>query len=251
MSLVYTITQNLVKLGYHFWYAFQNHQKTSSPFNHCSPQSEIPKRFTNQSNSSSVRIFLPSHLYNKPDWIGFAFAAVFSFHKYPTATRMKQGSGFSHMVICHLKTNLGCMNPLLYYGIREEDVLTSLHQRAFLWESIIERRLLSPEWSECTWVEFSFVNDSLDVSALKCGVELVFLHNLEEFTLAQCITSYNGPSTSNERLPFIGRDKFSDSDSHEDQTNGTSGQYSYEGTHTRYQLYQTAVKVSFLYCLSK
>ena len=135
------------------------------------------------------------------------------------------------MVICHLKTNLGCMNPLLYYGIREEDVLTSLHQRAFLWESIIERRLLSPEWSECTWVEFSFVNDSLDVSALKCGVELVLLHNLEEFTLAQCITSYNGPSTSNERLPFIGCDKFSDSDSHEDQTNGTSGQYSYEGTH--------------------
>ena len=164
---------------------------------------------------------------------------------------MKQGSGFSHIVICHLKTNLGCMNPLLYYGIREEDVLTSLHQRAFLWESIIQRRLLSPEWSECTWVEFSFVNDSLDVSALKCAVELVFQHNLEEFTLSQCITSYKDPSTSNERLPFTGHDKFSDSDSHEDQTNGTSGQYSYEGTHTRYQLYQTAAKVSFLYCLSK
>ena len=120
---------------------------------------------------------------------------------------MKQGSGFSHIVICHLKTNLGCMNPLLYYGIREEDVLTSLHQRAFLWESIIQRRLLSPEWSECTWVEFSFVNDSLDVSALKCGVELVFQHNLEEFTLSQCITSYKDPSTSNERLPFTGHDK--------------------------------------------
>ena len=184
--------------------------------------------------------------------MGFAFSAVFSFHKHLTTSRMKQGSGFSHIVICHVKTNLGCMNPLLYYGIRsEEDVLASIHQRAFLWESIIQRWLLSPEWSECTWVEFSFVNDNLDVLALKCGVELVFQHNLEEFTLAQCITSYNGPSTSNERLPFIGRDKFSDSDSHEDQTNGTFSQYSYEGTHTRYQLYQTAANVSFLYYLSK
>ena len=198
-----------------------------------------------------MTISLPSNLYNKPGWIGFALAAVFSFRKYPTAARMKRGSGFSHMVNCHLKTNLGCMNPLLYYDIREEDVLTSFHQRSFLWESIIQRRLLSPEWSECTWVEFSFVNDSLDVSALKCGIELVFQHNLEEITLAQCITSYSGPSTSNERLPFGRRDKFSDSDNHEDQTNGTSGQYSYEGTHTHCQLYQTAAEVSFLYCLSK
>ena len=197
-----------------------------------------------------MTISLPSNLYNKPGWIGFAFAAVFSYHKYPTVARMIQGSGFSHMLICHLKTNLGCMNPLLYYDIREEDVLTSLHQRAFLWESIIQRRLLSPEWSECTWVEFSFVNDCLDVSALKCGIELVFQHNLEVCTLAQCITSYSGPSISKERLPFDRRDKFSDSDSHEHQTNGTSGQY-YEGTHTRYQLYQTTAEVSFLYCLSK
>ena len=198
-----------------------------------------------------MRIPLLSNLYNIPKWIGFAISSVFSFHKNPTTASMKQGSGFSHMVICHLKTNLGCMNPLLYYRIREEDVLALIYQCEFRWESIIQRQLLSSKWSKCTWVEFSFISDTLDVSALKCGVELVFQHNLEEFTLAQCITSYNGPSTSNERLPFIGRDKFSDSDSHEDQTNGTSSQYSYEGAHTRYQLYQTVVKVSFLHCLSK
>nr|POE84477.1 transcription factor [Quercus suber] len=96
------------------------------------------------------------------------------------------------------------MNPLLYYRIREEDVLASIYQCEFCWESIIQRRLLSPEWNKCTWVEFSFISDTLDVSALRCGVELVFQHNLEEFTLAQCITSYNGPYTSNEILPFEG-----------------------------------------------
>ena len=200
-----------------------------------------------------MKIFLPSNLYNKPDWIGFAISAIFSSHKNPTAARMKQGSGFSHMVICHLKTNLGCMNPLLYYGIREEHFLTLLHQREFLWESIISHRLLSPEWSECTWVEFSFVSDSSDVSVLKCAVDLVYRDNLENFifTMAPCITSYSDPFTLNERLPFYHRDKSNDSDGlYEDQTNGTC-QYSYRGQHPRYQLYQTAVLVRFLYCLSK
>uniref|UniRef100_A0A7N2LDH0 C-JID domain-containing protein n=1 Tax=Quercus lobata TaxID=97700 RepID=A0A7N2LDH0_QUELO len=190
-----------------------------------------------------MKIFLPSNLYNKPDWIGLAICAIFSSHKNPTAA-----SGFSHMVICQLKTNLGCMNPLLYYGIREVHVLTSLHQQEFLWESIISHWLLSPEWSECTWVEFSFVSDSSDVSVLKCAVDLVYGDNLENFTLtmAPCITSYNDPFTLNERLPFYHRGKSNDSDGlYEDQTNGTSGQYSYRGQHPRYQLCQTAVSDFF------
>ena len=201
-----------------------------------------------------MTIRLPSNLYNKPDWIGFAISAVFSSHKNPTTARMEQGSEFSHMVICHLKTNLGCMNPLLYYGIREEHVLTLLHQREFLWESIIaQRELLSPEWGECTWVEFSFVSDSSDVSAWKCAVDLVYRDNLEDFTLMSlCITSYNDSFTSNERSPYYHRYKFSGNGGlYEDQTNGTSAQYSYGGQHPRYQLYQTAVSVRFLYCLSK
>ena len=197
-----------------------------------------------------MRIPLHSNFYNNPDWIGFAISAVFSSHMNPTTTRTR----FSHMAICHLKTNLGCMNPLLYCGIREEHVLTLLHQRIFLWESIISHLLLSPKFSECTWVEFSFVSDSPDMSARKCAVDLVYRDNLEDFTLtiAPCITLCDDPFTSNERLPLYHRDKFSGSDGlYEDQTNGTSGQYSYGGQHPRYQLFQTAALVRFLYCLSK
>lgn len=154
----------------------------------------------------------------------------------PTTTR----SRFSHMAICHLKTNLGCMNPLLYCGIREEHVLTLSHQRIFLWESIIRHQLLSPKLSECTWVEFSFVSDSLDVSARKCAVDLVYQYNLVDFTLtvAPCITSCDDPFT------YSGSGGF-----YEGQT--TSGQHSYGDQHPRYQLSQTAALVRFLYCLSK
>lgn len=92
------------------------------------------------------------------------------------------------------------------------------------------------------------------MSARKCAVDLVYRDNLEDFTLtmAPCITSCDDPFTSNERLPFYHRDKFSGSDGlYEGQTNGTSGQYSYGGQHPRYQLFQTAALVRFLYCLSK
>ncbi|XP_030967384.1 uncharacterized protein LOC115987912 isoform X2 [Quercus lobata] len=121
------------------------------------------------------------------------------------------------------------MNPL--YSISEEDVIISLHQRGFLWLSFIPCWFLSPEWSRCTTVEFSFVSDSSAVSALKCGVDLVYRQKLE-FThrMVQCITSYDGPFTSYERFPFYNPDQFSGSDG----SRGTSGHYSYE------QFYKTA-----------
>ncbi|XP_030962758.1 uncharacterized protein LOC115984021 isoform X2 [Quercus lobata] len=160
--------------------------------------------------------------------MGFAFCAVFSFQKHPISVHMKD-SGFSFIIVCHLKTNLGCMNPL--YGISEEDVIISSHQRAFLWVSFIPSGFLSPKWSRCTSVEFSFVSDNSDVSALKCGVDLVYRQKLE-FTriMVQCITSHDGPFTSYERFPFYHPDQFSGSDG----SRGTSGHYSYE------QFYKTA-----------
>ena len=167
--------------------------------------------------------------------MGFAFCAVFSIQKHPISVRMKD-SGFSFIIVCHLKTNLGCMNPL--YGISEEDVIISLHQRAFLWVSFIPCGFLSPKWSRCTSVEFSFVSDSSDVSVLKCAVDLVYREKLEfTRTMVQCITSYDGPFTSYERFPFYHPDQFSGSDG----SSGTSGHYSYD------QFYKTAALVRFLY----
>ena len=167
--------------------------------------------------------------------MGFAFCAVFSFQKHPISIHMKD-SGFSFIIVCHLKTNLGCMNPL--YGISEEDVIISLHQGAFLWVSFIPCASLSSVWNQCSSVEFSFVSDSSAVSALKCGVDLVYRQKLE-FTrrMVQCITSYDSPSTSYERFRFYHRDQFSGSDG----SSGTSGHYSYD------QFYKTAALVRFLY----
>ena len=166
--------------------------------------------------------------------MGFAFCAVFSFQKHPISVRMKD-SEFSFIIVCHLKTNLGCMNPL--YGISEEDVI-SLHQRAFLWVSFIPCGFLSPKWSRCTSVEFSFVSDSSDVSALKCGVDLVYRQNFEiTRAVVERISSYEARFTSYGRFPSHRPNQFRGSDS----SSGTSDHYSYD------QSYRTAALVRFLY----
>ena len=222
-----------------------------------------------------MRIGLPPNSYENPDWIGFAFCAVFSFHKHPTAVWKNLNSEFAHIFSCHLKTNLRCMCPLLYYGIDEDDVLISLHQRAFIWVSFMPRVILSPHWRRCTWVEFSFLSGSPDVSPLKCAVDLLYKQNLQEFTstMVQCVTSYvdylydiRGRSCKKavyERLPFYRSDEFNGGDGlYEDldrpclpisqgETSGTSSQYSYENSHSWEQFYKTgaSVKISTLHSI--
>ena len=253
----------------------QDHYNKRSIFNHCFPQSEIPEWFSHQStNRSSVRMWLPPDLYDNPDWMGFAFCAVFSFHKHPTAVCKNLNSEFAHIFSCHLKTNLGCMSPLFFHGIHEDDVLISLHQRSFIWVSFIPRVILASHWRRCTWVEFSFLSGSPDVSPLKCAVDLLYEQNLQKFTrtVVQCVISYvdylyvirgSCKKAVYERLPFYRSDEFNGGDGlYEDldrpclpisqgETSGTSSRYSYENSHSWEQFYKTGalVKISTLYSI--
>ena len=124
-----------------------------------------------------MRILLPPDFYDNPDWMGFAFCAVFAFHKHPTAVRDNLGKGSSHhLICCQLKTNLGPMTPSLHYLIREEDVLISLCRRAFIWVSFIPRGILSPQWSRLRIVESIFYT-SIICNSFTCA-------------MVQCLTSY-------------------------------------------------------------
>ncbi|XP_059453459.1 uncharacterized protein LOC132183998 [Corylus avellana] len=123
--------------------------------------------------------------------------AVFPFHKHPTAVRANLDSGFPHRVICELETDIGCMPPsLIDHSISEDEVLISLYQRAFLWVLFVplSRWAISRQVSQATWAKFSFTSGSPDVSlAIKCGVNLVCQHNMEELarTIVQLWTSYD------------------------------------------------------------
>ncbi|XP_057952416.1 TMV resistance protein N-like [Malania oleifera] len=185
--------------GLESWFKtyLENHCEIRGVFNHCFPQREIPGWFSYQSNGSSVAIELPENIFNDPTWMGFAFCAAFSFHKHPTAVRNSlQGTdtGGSHRLICQLTTNLGPMTPLFFHSISEDDVLISLHRRAFIWVSFIPRVLfLSHYWTTlCTWIQFSFLSDGQDSSVLDCGLNLVYQQDMEEFsrTIVRCVTSY-------------------------------------------------------------
>jgi hypothetical protein len=159
-------------------------------FSHCFPHCEIPHWFCHQSNGHSVRIPLPPpYLFDNSGLMGFAICAVFSFHKHPTAVRMNLDSTLPHGFMCRLETNLGCVCPLLSHSIREDEVLISIYQRAFLWVLFIPRRGAFAQ--QITWAKFSFLSDSPDVSVLRCGASLVDRQNMDEFnrTIVQLITS--------------------------------------------------------------
>ena len=138
-------------------------------------------------------MWLPPDLYDNPDWMGFAFCAVFSFHKHPTAV---------------------CKNLNLYE------------------------------------------------------------QNLQKFTrtVVQCVISYvdylyvirgSCKKAVYERLPFYRSDEFNGSDGlyedldrpwlpiSQEETSGTSSQYSYENSHSWEQFYKTGalVKISTPYSI--
>ena len=81
--------------------------------------------------------------------------------------------------MCHLKTKLGYMSPLLDYSITEDEALISLEQHALIWISFIPCGVLSHDWNQCTWVEFLFQSDGPGVSVLKSGVNLVHKQNMD------------------------------------------------------------------------
>ena len=208
--------------------------------------SEIPEWFCDQgANRSSGRISpLPTDLFDNPDWMGFSFCNVFSFHKFPTAVREKLDSGISHTISYRMKCNSG-FSALQSHGISEDNVLISLHKGAFIWVSFIPRCALSRQWSECTWIEFMFQSCSPDVTPLNCGAKLVYNDNFDGFirTVVQChieelylirSSSCREDATVYERLPFY-HDIVSGNDGSyprfllsQGETSGTSGQYSCE-----------------------
>jgi hypothetical protein len=174
----------------------QDHCNHRGIFNHCFPEREIPKWFCRQNKGNSVTTDIPQNLFSDRNWMGFAICAVFPFHKHETAVRNNLESGIPHRVICQLQTDIAGMSPISTpYSISEDEVLISLYQRAFLWLSFTPSGnwMGSRYWNQMSWAKFSFVSDTPDVSsAVKCGINLVYRHNLDEFTrtIVQLITSY-------------------------------------------------------------
>jgi hypothetical protein len=173
-----------------------------------------------------VRIVLPPKWYYNSHWMGFAICAVFSFHKHPSAINLD--SGFLHPFKCHVETDLGCVRPFYESSISEAQVGND--QRSIIWVLFAPRWVFSEQWSEITWVEFSFMSESEHVSALKCGVRLVFQEDMEEFTrtYAQLMSSFvafekdvrsrRSPSRSPPLLPPLAEEILQHEDPHHHKT---------------------------------
>ncbi|KAM5568283.1 hypothetical protein ABKV19_016041 [Rosa sericea] len=177
-------------------------------YNSCFPPSDIVEWFGHHSNGPSVKILLPSNLYKEnTNWIGLALCAYFSVLDPSNASLDNLDSEkLDHHLTCYLETDSGSTDFFHCYITKNKE-FKWLHLGGFLWVSFIPRRLLSlgHQSNECINLEASIGSDHQGLGVLKCGLRLLYQHDVEEFkkTIMHCKTSlsehYNG-----ENKPDVG-----------------------------------------------
>ncbi|XP_061993336.1 uncharacterized protein LOC133711197 [Rosa rugosa] len=170
-------------------------------YNSCFSPSDIVEWFGHHSNGPSVKIPLPSNLYKEnTNWVGLALCAYFSVLDPSNASLDHLDSEkLDHHLTCYLETD-SCSTDFFHCYITKNKEFKWLHLGGFLWVSYIPRRLLSLDHqsNECINLEASIGSDRQGLGVLKCGLRLLYQHDVEEFkkTIMHCKTSlsehYNG-----------------------------------------------------------
>lgn len=161
------------------------HFNPSSTYNFCFPQKKmyILEWFKHQSRVPRVRIQLPPKLYEDGNWRGLVICAAFSVHKLPTAPLVK--------LVCHLRMNDYCLNPVPIYSITKEK-FKQLYLRGFIWLTYIPRALLKEYNNVVSDVEARIYTSYPGLTVKKCGIRLLYRQKEEEFkqAIGQSWTSF-------------------------------------------------------------
>ena len=103
-------------------------------------------------------------------------------------------------LVCHLETNIECVEPLHVHHITEED-LKLLQQGGFIWLSYIPRGSFQELLNQCSQIEASV---AIDFPGLvqKSGFHLLYKHDEVEFkeTIRQCMALF---SNEHEVVPKV------------------------------------------------
>ena len=97
---------------------------------------KILEWFSHWSDEPQVTIPLPPNVYNDSTWMGLVLCASVAIEANPTAILDIQNSETSYNLICHLETNIECVEPFHVHPITEKD-LKLLQQGGFIWLSYI------------------------------------------------------------------------------------------------------------------
>ena len=148
-------------------------------YNSCFPLCEIPEWFNHQSDEPLLTITLPLNVYNDSTWMELALFASVAVEANPTAILDIQNSETTYNLICHLETNIECVEHLHVHHITEED-LKLLQQGGFIWLFCIPRGSFQESLNQCSRIEASV---AIDFPGLvqSCGFHLLYKHDEVEF----------------------------------------------------------------------
>ena len=137
-----------------------------------------------------MTIPLPPNVFNDNTWMGLVLCASIAVEANPTVILDIQNSETSYNLICHLETNIECVEPLHVHHITEED-LKLLQQGGFIWLSYIPRGSFKDLVNQCSRIEASVVTDFPGL-VQKCGFHLLYKHDEVEFqeTIRQCMALF-------------------------------------------------------------
>ena len=147
-----------------------------------------------------MTIPLPPNVFNENTWMGLVLCASIAVEANPTVILDIQNSETSYNLICHLETNIECVEPLHVHHITEED-LKLLQQGGFIWLSYIPRDSFQESLNQCSQIEAS-VAINFPGLVQKSGFHLLYKHDEVEFkeTIRQCMALF---SNEHEVVPKV------------------------------------------------
>ena len=152
----------------------------STPYNSSFPTGRTPLWFNHHSRGHSVTIDIPPNLYDDCNWLGLTLYASFLI---PWGRENSVSSiNSSHFLYCQFQTsNAGLDDQFLVCRTTDEDHKRLQKIFGFIWISYIPGEALKDMLHLCGHIKASFVSDWPSVMVQKCGLRLLYQHDLSQF----------------------------------------------------------------------
>ncbi|KAF3952521.1 hypothetical protein CMV_021928 [Castanea mollissima] len=152
----------------------------STLYNSCFPTRRTPRWFNHHCHlGHSVTIEIPPNLYEDNNWLGLALYASILI---PRDRENAVSVNSSHFLYCQFQTSKASLdNQILVFRTTDEENNWLHPFFGLIWISYIPGEALKYMLHQCGHIKASFVSDWPSVMVQKCGLRLLYQHDLSQF----------------------------------------------------------------------
>ncbi|KAF3948949.1 hypothetical protein CMV_025115 [Castanea mollissima] len=152
----------------------------STLYNSCFPTRRTPRWFNHYCRlGHSVTIEIPPNLYEDNNWLGLSLYASILI---PRGQENAVPTNSSHFLYCQFQTSKASLdNQILVCRTTNEEDDWLRQFSGLIWISYIPGEALKDMLHQCGHIKASFVSDWPSVMVQKCGLRLLYQHDLSQF----------------------------------------------------------------------